>query len=264
MELGAKSAAEGCVEIKQGEGMKWLNMIVCGFVALCGGMAYAETCVPTVFNVSYSCNGGTVSGGLPSNTTAEYGKNFTPTVMTESMCNPPSGKTFGGSVIIVDGTEVAYSISPTARAFVFNYVSDITIAPRWVGVATADMLRVNVEDDARTYTSDAGTARGNWTANFWYGIVKGQSRCSNIKPNNTAPGYYTGIVAPDQSGVESSTSGMYCYCKMTSPSLSGSLWVLRNYRGSASDCANTCADGCGTYVQRSEQMRASVFSAAMN
>ena len=239
------------------------GIIYCVFALMITHVANAETCVKTTFNVTYGCGDGTVAGTLPTAKTVEYGTSLSPTAITESMCTPPSGYVYGGQAVLVDGEEVAYYNSTSSSSFTFYYTTDIEIGPHWVPVATPAALTANLAQSGRSYVYDK-TAM-TWTANFWYGAVSGVAKCSTIKPENTAGGYYTGLIASDQDAIESAAnSGQYCYCKMTEPLVSGSPWVFNNDYGSASDCASNCASIWGNFVQSNAVFRASVFAAAGN
>ncbi len=239
------------------------GIIYCVFALMITHVANAETCIPTTFNVTYSCNGGTLAGTLPTAKTVEYGTSLSPTAITESMCTPPSGYVYGGQAVLVDGEEVAYYNSTSSSSFTFYYTTDIEIGPHWVPVATPAALAANLGQGGRSYVYDK-TAM-TWTANFWYGAVSGVAKCSTIKPENTAGGYYTGLIASDQDAIESATnSGQYCYCKMTEPVVSGSPWVFYYDYSIASSCASDCALYCGNRVQGYAVFRASVFAAAGN
>lgn len=238
------------------------GIIYCVFALMITHVANAETCIPTTFNVTYSCNGGTLAGTLPTAKTVEYGTILSPTAITESMCTPPSGYVYGGQAVLVDGEEVAYYASTRSSSFTFYYTTDIEIGPHWVPVATPAALAANLGQEGRSYVYDK-TAM-TWTTNFWYGAVSGVAKCSTIKPENTAFGYDTGLIAGDQDAIESAAnSGLYCYCKMTEPLVSGSPWVFFHDQSSASSCASGCVEICGYYVRNEAVFRASVFAAAV-
>lgn len=239
-----------------------MRIIVFMFVIMVTHAVQAETCIPTMFNVTYSCNGGTLAGTLPSAQTVEYGTSLSPTAITESMCTPPSGYVYGGQAIIVDGEEVAYYANTSSSSFTFYYTTDIEIGPHWVPVATPAALTANLDQRGRSYVYDKSSK--TWTANFWYGAVSGVAKCSTIKSENAANGYYTGLIASDQDAIESDADiGQYCYCKMTEPLVSGSPWVFYYNNGSASNCASSCTLNCGDLVRSSAVFRASVFAAAI-
>ncbi|MBR2011955.1 MAG: hypothetical protein IKA08_01665 [Alphaproteobacteria bacterium] len=239
------------------------GIIYCVFALMITHVANAETCIPTTFNVTYSCNGGTLAGTLPTAKTVEYGTYLSSTAITESMCTPPSGYVYGGQAVLVDGEEVAYYSSTGFSGFTFYYTTDIEIGPHWVPVATPAALTANLGQGGRSYVYDK-TAM-TWTAKFWYGAVSGVAKCSTIKPENTEYGFYTGLIASDQDAIESdANSGQYCYCKMTEPLVSGSPWVSYGDESTPSSCTSYCAYDCGSNVRNYVVFRASVFAAAGN
>ena len=240
--------------------------ILCIAIASVFGVANAETCIKTTFNVMYGCNGGTVSGTLPSNTTATYDKEFSPTAITSDMCTPPSGYAYAGQAIIVDGETVAYCSTTGAKKFTYYYTTDIEIGPHWVPIAEPGTLIANVWDGSKNYIYKNSTS-GTWTAYFWYGAVSGVSKCTTVMPANTASGYNTGLIA-DYDAIEgASAGGQYCYCKMTEPYIAASPWVFRHDCGEKSSCSSACAEYCGDFVSfdrdNARRFRASVFSGAL-
>ena len=245
--------------------MKILKTItsVC-MLLMCVG-AWGDTCVKTTFNVTYSCNGGTLAGTLPADTTAQYGSSFSPTAITTSMCTAPSGYVYAGQAVMVDGETVAYYNSTSSKSFTYYYTTDIEIGPHWAPVARPETLASHLYYGGRTY-SYTNAASGTWTVEFYYGAVSGVSKCTTVKPENTAAGYYTGLIA-DYDAIEgASAGGQYCYCKMTQPSIAAAPWVFNNDYGSASRCASYCASNCGNRVYcddvNGRRFRASVFAAA--
>ncbi len=232
------------------------------------GIAATNNCVKSLYTVTYGCNGGTLSGTLPSSQTATYGATFTPTAVTKAMCTPPSGHVYAGQSILIDGKEVAYYTNTSNKSFMYYYTSDIVVAPHWAPIAEKSALAANLGASAHWDLRDP--AAMTWTVGFWYGVVSGIARCSTYKPENTASGHYTGLTIPesDNSTIENSTSGQYCYCRMTSPNIAGSPWVFNDDTSSASNCASYCTDTCGFFVGRGDgngqRFRASVFAAAGN
>jgi len=241
--------------------MKLVNMVVGFSIGLASLPVFGDTCVKTSFNVTYGCGDGTVKGTLPAATTAQYGSSFSPTAISTSMCTPPSGYVYAGQAVRIDGQEVAWHASTGAKSFTYYYTSDIEITPHFAPIASADTLAANLGTGGRNYTYVSG-AKGTWTTEFYYGAVSGVSQCSTVKPENTAGGWNMGLIASDQDAIENSTSGQYCYCKMTAPDIAASPWVFANDRGPASYCASDCADHCGSRVYAYAVFRASVFAAA--
>lgn len=239
-------------------------LIVCMLVI--GGMAHGETCIQTVFNVTYGCNGGTVAGTLPATTTAEYGVWFKFTKISDVMCTPPAGYVYAGQAIIVDGQEVAYytvdAKNSVPAGFTFYYTTDIEVGPHWVPVAAPSTLAVNLGNQGRTYEYDKTSM--TWQVSFWYGAVKGVAKCSAIKSDGS--GYNTGLIPSEQDVIENEANdaGFYCYCKMTEPYNSASPWVFNENLYSSSNCASNCAYDCARGVSLSHAVRASVFAAAVD
>ena len=248
--------------------MKGIKIItLCIVIASIVGMANAETCVKTTYNVVYSCGAGTESGTLPADVIVNYNTSFTPAALT-SACTPPTGYKISGWSVYIDGVEHAY----TTSSFTYSFTSDVVIQPHYLSdpsgvIATSADLAANLGVGGTTYTYVSG-ASGTWQAVFPYGIVNGVSKCTTIKPENTAYGYYTGLIATDQSAIENATAGgQYCYCKMTEPYIAASPWVFYHDVGFASVCASRCAYYCGAYVRSDNddgrRFRASVFAGAM-
>ena len=242
---------------------------LCIAIASVFGVANAETCIKTTYNVSYTCNGGTLSGTLPSSTTVNYGESFKPEAITGGMCTPPSGYIYGGQAIIIDDETVAYYSSTSGGSFTYYYTTDIEIGPHWIPIAEPGTLIANMYDTGRASSYTEGES-GTWKATFWYGAVSGVSKCTTIVPENRARGGDTGFIPTDQSAIENATAGGdYCYCKMTEPYIAASPWV--SYGELYQRCASECAKSCAKYVccdnsngsVYARRFRASVFSGAM-
>ena len=234
----------------------------------CAPGVHAETCVKTTFNVTYGCGNGTVAGTLPADAVAEYNKTFTPTSLTTSICIPPADHKISGYSVYINDVEMASS-SKWSSSFTYSFAADSEIRPNYVRVsdiatiATSDTLAVSLNVNGTSHTSD--TTAQTWSVVFPYGTVNGVGKCSTIKPENTAAGYESGLVASDQDAIENpADSGGYCYCKMTEPYISASPWVYFGSIGSASHCASSCVTHCGNYVRYYFVFRASVFAAAVN
>lgn len=238
------------------------GIIYCVFALMITHVANAETCVKTTFNVTYGCGDGTVAGTLPADATAEYNKSFTPTSLTSSICTAPDGYKINGYSVYINDIEMAFF---TSSSFTYTFAADCEIRPNYVrgsDIATPEVLAVNLGVSGSSYTYVASDY--TWSTVFPYGTVNGVAKCSTIKPENTASGYSTGLIASDQDAIESAAnSGRYCYCKMTEPDISGSPWVFDLTYGSASDCASLCAIRCGNHVRGNVAFRASVFAAAI-
>ena len=240
---------------------------LCIAIASVFGVANAEICVKATYNVIYSCGDGTESGTLPADGVANYNTSFTPADLT-SACTPPTGYYISGWAIYINNTQVAYITS----SFTYSFTSDVVIQPHYVSdpsgvIATSADLAANLGVGGTSYTYVRG-ASGTWQAVFPYGVVNGVSKCTDIKPENTADGYYTGLIATDQSAIENAVAGgRYCYCKMTEPYIAASPWVLGADYGARLSCRSNCADMCGRSVHygvsSGRLARASVFAGAI-
>lgn len=226
----------------------------------------AETCIKASFNVTYTCNGGEEIGTLPAPKTATYASSFSTGSITTSMCASPDGYAMAGLVIMADGEVVAETTS-SSTSFKYYFDKDIEIGPRWVSIASPNAIAVNLSVGGSSYTYDRETQE--WSVVFPYGVVHGAAKCSTIKPENTAYGYNTGLIASDQDAIESAEDvGQYCYCKLIEPYVDSSLWVFNYDDGDEAGCATDCAYYCGRYVQAtstsSRRFRASIFQAAVD
>ena len=123
-------------------------------------------------------------------------------------------------------------------------------------ICAANSTQMCVSDDVIAVVLDkdvAGTDRSyNATYNTWetyfpYGTVRGISACTNT----------SGSYSVANENLDVSESGLYCWCKMTSPAVS--LWVFRYSLGSASECASACALYCGNRVRDHSDFRAGLF-----
>lgn len=243
--------------------MKLIRMAVGVLIGFAMFPSFGDTCVKSSFNVKYGCGEGTRQGGLLDTTTEQYGSEFTPAYyMSLSTCLPPSGYIFAGQAVRVDGKEVAWNIGADVEPFYYYYTSDIEITPHFVTVADVDTLAVNLISNGREFDYING-AKGTWKVKFFYGVVSGVSQCSTVKPENTAGGWLTGWIASDKAAIENSTSGRYCYCKMTEPYIAASPWVFYLERSGESDCASNCARNCAHNVSEAHVFRASVFIGAV-
>ena len=238
--------------------MKKYIFVIIGFVVMGLADARAETCVGENWNVSYSCGDGAQAGTLPDDQVATYGSEFTPVMLDTTHCTPPSGKVIAGIEVWV-GDEYNDAYSGTAAPFLYYYASDVIIKPRYIGVADAESLWAlrGVAGISYTYQAAART----WQTVFPYGTIAGVAACSNVKPQNTAPGWSAGYVADDQNAI-AEEGGVYCYCKMTEPYLSASPWVFSYVLGSASACSSDCAYSCGYRARYNAVFRAGVFLGA--
>lgn len=212
-------------------------VVVCaGFVP---GVLYAETCIKSSLNVTYTCNGGRVVGTLPGPTTATYAQTFSPERIPDDACEPPSGYVRAGTAIIVNGKEVVYSYRNYASYLKFTnyYTTDFEVAPHWVpeefnqAAFYAVMSGSTNMDTVTEYGyASSGTLDGTWGVETPFGHITGKYRCSKYQPESTASG-----AIPDQqeliTAVEYSSSNkkgtQHCYCMLTKPYSSGARWIYQ-------------------------------------
>ncbi|MBQ0013030.1 MAG: hypothetical protein KBS86_00450 [Proteobacteria bacterium] len=118
------------------------------------------------------------------------------------------------------------------------------------------------------------TENGTWGATFSWGVVTGEATClseaeglgrtSGYSPygtgeySNTFIDASKGLSGKDADGADC----IYCWCNMQSPAVS--RWVLDHGHASSSNCAGSCADGCGNRVQAVSSFRSAVFSSFGN
>ena len=108
---------------------------------------------------------------------------------------------------------------------------------------TAIVLDPAIEGTGRNYSA----AYNTWETYFPYGTVHGISACTNT----------SGSYAVANENLDVSTSGLYCWCKMTHPAVS--LWVFSRSYSSTSECASICAYNCGSRVQIYSDFRAGLL-----
>ena len=94
-----------------------------------------------------------------------------------------------------------------------------------------------------------------WTATFSYGTVSGIAAC-----NSTNGSYARAYPEYNFDNNHTSSEGVHCWCRMTSPVRSA--WVYDGDVSSASFCASGCANRCGRYVQGYSDFRGGVFTSA--
>ena len=241
---------------------------LCIAIASVFGVANAETCVKTTYNVIYGCGDGTESGTLPADGVANYNTSFTPADLT-SACTPPTGYKISGWAIYINNTQVAY-ITPSS-SFTYSYTADSLITPYYIPkpsavIATPADLAVNLLESGYSYTNTQGES-ATWRVVFPYGTVNGVAKCTTIMPENTADGKYTGLIATDQSAIENAAAGgSYCYCKMTEPYIAASPWAFTISRSDA-QCKNSCGRSCSEPLKSGDDvgriLRAAMFAGAM-
>jgi hypothetical protein len=113
------------------------------------------------------------------------------------------------------------------------------------------ILDPSIEGTGYTMNEAAKT----WTVTFPNYTVSGIATC-----NSTGGTYARAYPQYNFDDNHASSTGTYCWCKMTSPVRSA--WVYRYERGSASFCASYCAYICGDDVRGSSSFRGGVFGSA--
>ena len=121
-------------------------------------------------------------------------------------------------------------------------------------------------EEACVETIFGGLNTGEWQVDFEYGSVKGIASCNNTESvsyvtcttgKKRTCTYHYGNDAQPENSMNSSTSGLYCWCKTTGfagsnngfyQAVSPSSWVFAETGESASDCADYCADTCRSRV----------------
>ena len=144
-------------------------------------------------------------------------------------------------------------------------------------------------DGQNTYnTNTYGLTAGGWAVKDTSGgIIKGITSCNSTKPNlwdTVMEGMSNGTMTDEQAmnalwgtcntdtfkpsnTFSSSSSGQYCWCKISSYTPSGGSvcnvaspsWVFGGDGGSASNCANGCAGDCAFGVVDIPGIRRAVF-----
>ena len=116
------------------------------------------------------------------------------------------------------------------------------------------------DGDKYNYTSPALSA-GEWSATWnSIGVAKGIASCNGTKGiSNSTSG--------SSDSFSTSTTGQYCWCKMTEWTPSGGTtqslagkWVFNHNYSSASDCAPYCVSYCTSHLSNSS-FRSAVFGA---
>ena len=122
------------------------------------------------------------------------------------------------------------------------------------------------EHEWDTYDKCSVSSKGDWCVQFDDYIVKGTSTCvSDYSDEAYAQ------KASNQSLSAAQSSGIYCYCKMTSWTPNGgsqqnaaSFWMFRNDFLYTTDCATYCATYCASSVYGNLAFRGAVFGALAN
>ena len=110
-------------------------------------------------------------------------------------------------------------------------------------------------------SNKADNYTGTWSARFSYGTVAGISACLNkggsyLGYNNVAELKDT-INGETKLVVGTERYGMYCWCKMTHPTVS--FWTFLAGRGNSYNCANGCAGACADDTVRTRALREGMF-----
>ena len=95
-----------------------------------------------------------------------------------------------------------------------------------------------------------------WSVIFPYGNISGISTCNTISGSWGQP--YSG----NSDNIVTETDGANCWCRMMYPVRSA--WVFPGMSYSASNCAQYCADACGTYLQTDSYFRRAMYATAGN
>jgi len=94
-----------------------------------------------------------------------------------------------------------------------------------------------------------------WTTTFSYGTVSGIATC-----NSTSGTYPAAYPQYNFDNNHASSTGVYCWCRMTSPVRSA--WVFNAKRESESDCASACSYRCADRTMSAQTFRESVYGSA--
>jgi len=103
------------------------------------------------------------------------------------------------------------------------------------------------------YTRDEATK--TWTTTFPNYTVSGIATC-----NSTSGTYGKAYPQYNFDNNHASSTGVYCWCRMTSPVRSA--WVFGYEFSTASGCAPYCANHCSDRIQLSTALRGGVFGSA--
>jgi len=112
-----------------------------------------------------------------------------------------------------------------------------------------------------TYSGSGVTTE--WTTTFSYGQIRGIAACLSDKYGQSMGGYVAQLSDTNPTTNETArvvggeTNGLHCWCKMTHPAVS--LWVFRDSRTSAGECAGYCAYYCGSNARIYSSMRGGLF-----
>ena len=104
---------------------------------------------------------------------------------------------------------------------------------------------------------------GTWWAWSDSWTVYGISACLNSNRGKSMGGTVPHLHDTDNDGNDhlvtgSEKYGRYCWCRLTHPV--SSLWAFNYDYGSASNCASSCANGCGFDVRAYAALRAGMIN----
>ena len=251
---------------------------------------YAVTdCVNETYTIKYDCGAGTVADGktLPESQTVTYGETVTLERLATAdrfwgslsslICTAPDGLAWGGIAIYVGDNRVATYGTNTAVSFVYNFTSDITVRPNWVGPATADDLRAAMGSggngaDGYEWSQTMGYSAhspnretiGTWRAYYDFGYVEGDALCTTYMESDfTSTG--GAIYIPRKQDLDNADRsepyyGNVCYCRVKNvPGLDFTPWVFR-FSSSWEGCDNNCEGNCADYFAGVEWYRSTVLT----
>lgn len=222
------------------------GLILC---TVCVFGAYAETCLKRSLNVRYTCNGGTLVGELPPDTTATYGAVFYPTAITYGTCTPPDGYVGAGGLSYKVGDRVVAEAYGTT-SFPYYFTEDMEIGPLWVrsafNVQKFSQEHVSYSHGvtaSKMYQEDG--ASGTWSIDTRFGRVSGISYKSNYVEVGTK-GYIPrdqDLITADGNACPNSAYSCGCYCAINLGE-PDPLWIFytTGLNSTTSNCAANCAN----------------------
>ena len=107
------------------------------------------------------------------------------------------------------------------------------------------------DDKEQNVSSCSGLSKGEWSATFTYGEVKGRGLCSITSGTEY------------ETGAPKNTSGENCWCKVTGGVINTSSWVFNHdfgpTRSDDENCNTDCVSYCGFYIANYEELRRALF-----
>jgi len=119
---------------------------------------------------------------------------------------------------------------------------------------TDDNTSIILDPSKNGTASTSDSATNSWTVTFNFGTVSGIATC-----NSTGGAYAKAYPQYNFDNNYASSTGEYCWCKMTSPVRSAWVYVDRS---SVSNCTPNCASHCINEVRYNSTVRDSVFGSA--